>query len=165
MTNTRIANRPGRHIVVVDIENLAATPSPSCDDVVAAIHALGEAIPGFASAHVVVACSHRAALQVGVAVGRCRRLWRSGPDGADLALLEVLDTERIEERFERVTVCSGDGIFADAVARLAGCGIDVGVVAIEGRLSARLRLAARRVSYLTPYLPPQAPIYAAKVAS
>lgn len=165
MTNTRIANRPGRHLVVVDIENLAATPSPMRHDVQAVIHALRQAIPGFAAAHVVVACSHRAALQVGLAAGGCRRLWRSGPNGADLALLEVLDNELVDERFEHVTVCSGDGIFADAVARLAGSGIDVGVVAIQGHLSARLRIAARRVAYLIPHLPPQEPMYAAMVAS
>jgi hypothetical protein len=164
MTNTRIAHRRGRHMVVIDIENMAATPSPTHDDVIAVTDALREAIPGLAAAHIVVACSHRAALEVGTCLPG-RHLWRSGPDGADLALLEVLETEMIAERFEHVTVCSGDGIFADTMARLASCGVDAGVVAMREHLSARLRLAVHRVTYLPTHLPPQEPPFAAGVAS
>lgn len=149
MTSTRVANRRGRHLVLIDIENIAGTPSPTEADVRVAMESLAEVVAGFDTAHRVWACSHRAALAVGCATPGDRRLWRSGRDGADLALLEVMDTECVAERYEQVTLCSGDGIFAEGVARLAGKGVSVSVVALQGRLAARLRLAAQRSQYLS----------------
>jgi hypothetical protein len=84
------------------------------------------------------------------ALPTARHLWRSGRDGADLALLDVLENERVDERFERVTICSGDGIFTDAAARLAGVGVDVTAVSLPGHLATRLELAARHVALLPP---------------
>jgi len=147
MTNTQ-TRRCGRHLVLVDIENIAGTPAPSPDAVRVAIADLEESVPGFRSAQKVWACSHRAAQTVAFAAFPDRQLWRSGPDGADRALLEVLDGERIAERYERVTVCSGDGIFADSIARLVGHGVTVEVTARRGHVSGRLRLAAHHVNYL-----------------
>lgn len=146
MTNTKTGLRRGRHLVVIDIENIVGTATPSLPEVFAAIQGLRQAVVGFDSAQKVWACSHRAARTVAFAAAPDRQLWNSGPDGADLALLGVLDSERIEDRYERVTVCSGDGSFAESVARLAGHGIAVGVAGIAGRISARLRLAAHEVT-------------------
>jgi hypothetical protein len=73
---------------------------------------------------------------------------RSGPNGADLELLEVLTAERIEERFDEVVLVSGDGIFAEAVARLGAAGVSVTVASWVEGLSVRLCLAARRTVYL-----------------
>jgi hypothetical protein len=153
MTNTRVANRAGRKLVLVDIENLVASPSPTTEQVGEAVDNLSGVISGFDHALRYVACSHRAARVVAFAVpfGRC--LWQSGPNGADLALLDILDNGVVDERFECVTVCSGDGIFAEAVSRLAGKGVDVTVVALQGHLSRRLNLAARRVVYVPPVTP------------
>ena len=139
MTNTRLAHRTGRHLVLIDIENLVGSGSPVEAEVRTALRTLSNAVPGFGSAQRVVACSHHAARAVSFAVRDCRYLWRSGPHGADLALLEVLDSEFVEERFEYVTICSGDGIFADSVARLADLGVVMNVVALRGGLSHRLR--------------------------
>ena len=148
MTNTVINRRPGRHLVLVDIENIIGSPTPTAEEVETAIQMLDAAVPGFDSAQRVWACSHRAARTVGFAVPADRQLWRSGVDGADLALLEVIDTENIEERYEQVTVCSGDGIFAESVARLVSQGVSVNVAAVRGHVSGRLRLAAQRVTYV-----------------
>ena len=100
-------------MVLVDIENLTGTPSPSAWDVTQAMECLERLVPGLGESHVVVACSHHAAPTVAFAWRAARHIWRSGPDGADLALLGVLASERIHERFESVTICSGDGIFAE----------------------------------------------------
>ncbi len=135
-------------MVLVDIENITGTPTPTAEQVTVAIQQLNEAIPGFEHAQRVWACSHRAARTVGFAVLADRQLWRSGIDGADLALIEVIDTENIEERYGQVTICSGDGIFADSIARLLSQGVSVGVAANKGRVSAQLRLAAQHVTYL-----------------
>lgn len=148
MTNTEVKLRQGRHLVLLDIENLAGTATPSPFEIAATIAELRQAVPGFDSAQRVWACSHRAARTVAFAAMPDRQLWNSGPDGADRALLEVLDTEDIEQRYERVTVCSGDGILAESVARLAGQGVVLGVAGLHGRVSARLRLAAHTVVYL-----------------
>jgi NYN domain len=136
-------------MILVDIENLAGTPTPTAHDVKLVMAALAELVPGFDEAHLEVACSHRAARTVAFACPPARHHWRSGPNGADLAL-QVLEDEHVADRFEYVTLCSGDGIFTAVTARLAEHGVDTTVVALKGHLAARLELAARRVAYLPP---------------
>lgn len=150
MTNTRIGNRAGRRLILIDIENLVGTPTPSSLEVELVMGALADLVPGFNEAQRVVACSHRAARTVAFACKTERQRWCSGPDGADLALLDILETEDVDERFEYVTICSGDGIFAQSVARLAENGVYTTVVALKGHLAARLELAACQVAYLQP---------------
>ena len=150
VTNTQLPSKTNRHLILIDIENLAASPAPTCGDVEAVLLALQEAIPSFDDDQRIVACSHHAAGVVAFAVPRARHIWRSGTDGADLALLDVLENERVAERYERVTICSGDGIFATTAARLAGSGVEVTVVSLLGHLAARLELAAGRVTFLAP---------------
>ena len=148
MTNTDIAAPRGRHLILIDIENLTATPSPTKTEVESAIAELRSAVPDYDDDQRVVACSHHAATTVAFAFAGTRQLWRSGRDGADLALLDVLKNERVADRYDRVTLCSGDGIFTDTVAWLAGRGVEVTVVSRAGGLSTRLRLAARYVTVL-----------------
>lgn len=150
MTNTQIPNKGDRHLVLVDVENLAATPSPTSEEVEMVASALRDVVPGFNDAQRIVACSHHAAATVAFSFPSARHLWRSGRDGADLALLDVLENERVDERFGRVTICSGDGIFAPAAAWLAGEDVDVAVISLKGHLATRLELAARSVAFLTP---------------
>jgi hypothetical protein len=135
---------------LVDIENLVACPNPTVGEVEAAVTAIRGALPDFESAQRIVACSHHAAPTVAFAFPRARHLWRSGPDGADLALLDVLDVEQVDQRFEFVTICSGDGIFAASASAFAAAGVDVTVVSVKAHLSARLELAARHVLVLAP---------------
>jgi len=134
---------------LIDVENLAATSSPTTQDVELVRAALTLVVPDFDTTQRVVACSHHAAPVVAFAFPGARHLWRSGPNGADLALLDVLENERVAQRFGRVTLCSGDRIFASSAARLAGAQVDVTVVALKGHLAARLELAARHVVWLT----------------
>lgn len=63
--------------------------------------------------------------------------------------MDVLAYEGVEQRFTHVTICSGDGIFADAASWLGSHGVHVTVVVGKGSLSARLALAAHDVVYLT----------------
>jgi hypothetical protein len=93
----------------------------------------------------VIACNHGAGVEVAFNWPGARYLWRSGRDGADLALLGVLEAESVPERFETVILASGDGLFAGRVAELARRGVHVTVVANETSLSRRLRLAAADV--------------------
>lgn len=144
MPNTCGVRTPDRHLILIDIENIAGTSAPTEQQVCAARKMLAQVLLGFDAAQRIWACSHHAALAVSWAAPTDRHLWRSGHNGADLALVEVLNTERIGERFGHVTICSGDGIFAECAARLAREGVAVNVVAQRGHLSTRLRLAAHR---------------------
>jgi hypothetical protein len=133
---------------LIDIENMAATPSPTAEETNDVLAALRKAVPGFDDDQKIVACSHHAARTVAFAFPSARHLWRSGPDGADLALLDVIENEHVHERYERVTICSGDGIFTDTAVSLAQAGVDVTAVSLTGHLSARLHLAARHLTLL-----------------
>lgn len=103
--------------------------------------------------HVVVACNHLLFKHAGFGWLDARHLVRSGPDGADMELLEVIHHEHVAERFAHVTIASGDGIFAEAAANLAARGCRVTVVSRRESLSARLALAAHEVIYLDPVEP------------
>ncbi len=154
MPNTKNNNHEGRHLVLVDPENIAATPSPTSEDVEMVNTTLRECVPGYDDAQRIVACSHHAAATVSFGFPGARHLWQSGRDGADLALLAVLEHERVHERFDRVTICSGDGIFAESAAMLGSAGVEVTVVSLEGRLATRLELAASEVVLLVPATDP-----------
>lgn len=140
MTNT--GSPKPRHLVLVDIENLLATPSPLAADIELAQGYLMAELDLDGDEHVIVACSHHAAPEVAFGwKGSCRRRWRSGADGADLALLDVLEQEPVLGRYDAVTIVSGDGIFAEALSRLGNAGIATTVVSISTSLSTRSRLA------------------------
>jgi NYN domain len=138
----------GRRLLVVDIENVAggavmteASAAWARDVVVSALAVLdGE--------QVVIGTSHIGLFHISSVWPGARLKVRSGPNGADLELLEVLTDERVEERFDEVTLVSGDGIFAEAIARLGAAGVNVTVASWAESLSARLCLAARRTVYL-----------------
>ena len=70
---------------------------------------------------------------------------RSGLDGADFALLEVLRGDPAAARSARVEIWSGDHIFAPAALKLRRRGVDVTVFAPAGALSCKLAEVASRV--------------------
>jgi hypothetical protein len=134
-----------RHLVLIDVENLAGTACPTPVELAWVEQRLHEVIADFGDSQCVVACSHRAARTVAFAFPQALRRWRSGRDGADLALLDEMSDLRVMQRYGRVTLCSGDGIFAEPLATLAEAGIETSVVSMARSLSARLRLSARHV--------------------
>lgn len=93
---------------------------------------------------VVIGCSHVSLLSAMVGWPDARFVVRSGPDGADRALLEVLD-DNIDIRFAGLVVVSGDHIFGPALTRTS---IPTTVVSRQSSLSARSRIAASSVTYL-----------------
>ncbi|HAM21428.1 MAG TPA: hypothetical protein DCQ04_03995 [Actinobacteria bacterium] len=134
-----------RKIHLVDIENLCGTPRPSRRLVQEVRDRYINFVPLGTHDHVVLACNHGACLDVGLGWPGPRLLVRSGHDGADQALLDVLADEGIEVRFTGVVIASGDGIFTEAAARLAQAGLEVLVVSRIAALSKRLTLAAHRI--------------------
>lgn len=137
----------GRKLVVVDIENVVGGAAINKTDVAAAKRRLLAAISIGEYDQIVIGTSHVGLMPVGSVWPGLRYVIRSGRNGADLALLEVLD-EDIACRFRYVVVVSGDGIFTDAVAALGREGVDVTVVGTRNSVSRRLVLAASHVIYL-----------------
>jgi hypothetical protein len=140
-----------RHYVLVDIENAACTASPQADWVTCIQRTLEELLGLTGEELVAIGCSHHAAATVAFGWVGGRRLWRSGADGADLALLDVIEHEPVIRSCDRVTIVSGDGIFADALAGLGELGVETTVVAVRGHLATRSRLAAHNVVELEPW--------------
>ena len=86
---------------------------------------------------------------VNAALG-CHYRVRSGPDGADLALLDILRHENVAQRFTHVAIGSGDHRFAEDATRLAALGVWVTVASRKRSLSQRLAVAACESSSSSP---------------
>ena len=133
-----------RTLHLIDHDNLIGSPSPTQEIAWWCRLEYERLCIGLADQEI-VACSHHAAPSISWEWPHARRLWRSGRDGADLALLEVIERERVAERFSSVYLASGDGIFTEAVAWLGAQGVEVTVVSRPESLSRSLMLAASRL--------------------
>jgi hypothetical protein len=140
----RLPGLCGRTLRLVDIENMVGSCQLSLGDVARARVRINAAIAPRAQDHTVIAASHYNAPAAYFGwTDPVRRLARSGKDGADLALLEVIaDVSWVAARYDRVVVASGDHAFAPAVAELKGAGVEVIVIRPDTGFSARMRLAA-----------------------
>ncbi|WP_051246566.1 NYN domain-containing protein [Nocardioides halotolerans] len=137
----------GRRLVVVDIENLIGGAVLHHTEALWARRRLTQVRAVTETDQVVIGTSHIGLIHVGTAWTHQRYVVGSGPDGADLALLEVL-AEDLPTKYDEVVLASGDGIFTDAVAALCAAGVRVHVVAVRNRLSRRLRLVASQITLL-----------------
>lgn len=135
--------QPHRTIHLIDVENLAGEPRPSAGQIDDVRKEYETAVRVGSEDHVVVAVNHGAAREVGW-TWPGRLIPRSGPDGADLALIDVLSHETVAHRFDEVVIASGDRIFAPFVAGLTRAGTAVRVVSRPESLSRRLFLAGGR---------------------
>jgi hypothetical protein len=144
---------PVRTLHLIDVENLVGTGLP-CPGQVCEVYSRYEQWVGFGPAdQVVVACNHLALVDTALGWPDARYRVRSGPDGADLELLDVLHHENVVERFSRFVIASGDGIFAAVAASLAEASRWVTVVSRRESLSTRLRMAACEVIYIDAVAP------------
>ena len=139
---------PARRLHLVDIENLAADARPSLSQVRQAQGIYTDCLTVGAMDQVEVACSHLTLMNAALGWPHAHYRVRSGPDGADLALLDVLRHENVARRFTHVAIGSGDHLFAEEAAHLAAQGVWVTVVTRRRSLSRRLELAAREVVFL-----------------
>jgi hypothetical protein len=158
--------RPGRRLVVarrrfpartlhlVDIENLAGAAVPSLMQVMDVQDRYARSLSVGADDQVVMASSHLGFMNAALGWPHARYRVRSGPDGADLELLDVIWHEDVATRFSHIVIGSGDGTFVNAAQALSDGGVWVTVVSRWGSLSPRLAHAARDVVYLD--TPPRA---------
>jgi hypothetical protein len=150
---------PDRTLHVVDIENLAGMAVPTLIQVSEVQVQYLACLRFGAGDQVVLAANHLALLNAGLGWPHARYRVRSGKDGADLELLDVLEHENVAARFSHVVIGSGDGGFTRVAASLATRGIHVTVVSRWGSLSYELGKVAGDVVYL------DGPLAAAALAS
>jgi hypothetical protein len=97
---------------------------------------------------VIMASNHLALVNAALGWPHARYRVRSGPHGADLELLDVIEYENVATRFTHVVIGSGDGVFGRAAEGLCEVGVWVTVVSRQGSLSEFLARAATDVIYL-----------------
>lgn len=141
-----------RRLLIVDLENLMGAPPWTAAAARAAAREFLWAAEFNEGDHVVVACSHYAAPLLFDWPTNARFLWRSGPSGADLALVELLAEPGHDLTFGGgVVLGSGDHLFTRSVQNLRGLGLPVTVIAHAGSLSSSLAKAATTTVTLPAY--------------
>jgi hypothetical protein len=135
----------GRAVHLLDVENLMGAARPATSDVQTMMSHYRERVPTGGMDQYVAAVNHGAMVTVGLALAGIQLLVRSGPDGADRALGEVIRLDHLDDRFERVVIGSGDGIFAELADWLSRRGALVVVVSRPDALNRRLRRTASQV--------------------
>jgi hypothetical protein len=94
---------PIRRLHLVDIENLAGDSLPSLSQVREAQGLYADCLAFGVMDQVEVASSHLTLLNAALGWPHAHYRVRSGPDGADLALLDVLEHENVAGRFTHVS--------------------------------------------------------------
>jgi hypothetical protein len=139
---------PARTLHLVDIENLAGTAVPSRWQVMDVQDQYARRMTLGVDDQVIMASSHLALVDAALGWPHARYRVRSGPSGADLELLDVIEYENVAARFTHVVIGSGDGVFRRAAEGLCAGGVLVTVVSRQGSLSPYLARAASHVVYL-----------------
>ena len=135
--NAQPHHNESRTLHFIDIENLSESTFLSEEVVREAKREYLETInPGEADQFVIgVSHFNLAAATFGWGSGVANYVVRSGQDGADLALLNVMADRQFTDRFQCVSIASGDGIFAGAGQILRSRGHSVTFIAREYCLS------------------------------
>lgn len=143
--------RDDREFHIIDIENELGTGHFTSADV-AAFRIFYVSFANVApDAHIVIAASsEQGAYEAHTGWPGARLVFRRGHNGADLALIDVVSTENISDRFSRVVVGSGDGIFAPVVADLLADGVQVEVVSRSLAVSGQFTHASSIVRLFGP---------------
>ncbi|WP_162179003.1 NYN domain-containing protein [Bifidobacterium stellenboschense] len=126
----------------MDIENLKGAGAMSDADSHLIRKTLFELFPRRPEDLVVVGSGCNQSLLASRIWTGARLVFRKGHNGADLALLDVLKNENVAQRFDRLVLASGDGIFTGIVRRLANEGMSIHQVGVTDHVSRALSEAA-----------------------
>lgn len=140
----------GRAMHLIDAENLLGGPNAPSDAIQQLWFVYRYGVPTTATDQYFWASSQRLARR---AVGALpdqgvRILVRDGRDGADHALIEMVDLAHLVGRFDRLVIASGDGKFTDTAAAARAHGLHVHLVTgqspcsrlLDGTVTTRSRL-------------------------
>ena len=126
-----------RQLRLVDLENLAGSPVVSIDNATEVAQLLQGVLPLGAADLQAVATAHISGFAAKAAFPGAAVRWRSGKDGADLALLDYAG-ELPLSNFDELVVASADGIFAGLISKAKSVGLAVTLVADPARASRHL---------------------------
>lgn len=140
----------GRRLILIDIENISGGAIRTLAEARWVQRILDSTLGLRHQEQVIVGVSKAGAIHTGPVWTSARMVVGTGVDGADHALLDVLNNENIADRFDEVVLVSGDGIFTETVATLGGHGVKVTVVAHRTSLAKRLQMAASQTVTFTP---------------
>jgi uncharacterized LabA/DUF88 family protein len=132
-------------LFVIDIENYCGKAVLSQQDVASARQSICDSFRPTSEDLIVIGTSHSENfLSVGLVWRGARMVWSKGHNGADLALIEALETYRLNS-FKEVVLVTGDHIFADKVRQISETGVEVTAVSCRRSLSKKLSVAATNV--------------------
>ena len=150
-----------RKIVLIDLENMLFGKHESSDD---ATSSQSEQILSLAEARrpgdqLIVGCNPQLAFLARELFPSAQIVTGKGKDGADLALLAVIDPHHAAHRFSELCIVSGDHAFTELAREARKAGLGVRVVAPHAGLSRTLRLQATTSVFLPeslrgPLIPP-----------
>ncbi|MFL0580825.1 NYN domain-containing protein [Dietzia sp. 179-F 9C3 NHS] len=141
----------GRRLILIDIENISGGAIRSLAEA-RWVHRILDSTLGLRrQEQVIVGVSKAGAIHTWPEWTSARLVVGTGVNGADHALLDVLNNENIADRFDEVVLVSGDGIFTETVATLGRYGVKVTVVAHRTSLAKRLQMAASQAVTFTPH--------------
>ena len=129
---------PHRQLKLVDLENLAGRPVVTLPQARQIAGRLTDTIPHGPTDLQAVATAHISGFAAKAAFPGAHVQWRSGRDGADLALLEYAGQLPLE-RFESIVIASADAIFAGLAHRAKTAGLSVVIVADPRRIAPSYR--------------------------
>jgi NYN domain len=136
----------GRALHLVDLENLLGDPDACCSEVEEVLESFILAAAVGPDDLVKVAVNHRLYRKACLPLDRGWDIkLASGPDAADHVLLDAAPLGWVTERFDRLVVGSGDGIFEGLVRDVRRRAVPVWVVSQDRCLSRSLASAASRV--------------------
>ena len=138
----------GRRLVVVEIESITEGAVRTISHGSWAKRQVGGAIALRQEEQVIVGVTHRSFLATGASWPESRIVTGPSPEDVRRELLQILEDERIGERFDGLVLASGNGLFADAIGALAAEGVKVTALAWPENLSKRLRMAAAETHLL-----------------
>jgi hypothetical protein len=139
-----------RTLHLVDVENLCAGCNCTIQGVSETACEYLSLFPSTEKDLYVLATSFKNALSCGLGwPTSSQQLMRSGENGADFALIEAYEPHDMAERFGRIVIGSGDGIFTELANKLTALGCHVTVVTRPECLSKRLALAVQSVVFLS----------------
>lgn len=133
-----------RRLILVDIENFNGCPVKSTAQAKWCKNTLTRWLDIKEGEIVIIATDQSNIFNVNAGWKGPRLLAGTGPDGADLRLVDEIDRMMLGQ-FDEIALVSGDGIFAGPVARAADHGIPTTVYGHGGEISKRLQLAASQV--------------------
>ena len=138
-----------RSLAVIDIENLLADTNPTPELIRLVEREFLLAADLSSSSQKIVACSHHVAGRiVGAWQSPCKFEWRSGRNGADLALIDYVNGLHNLNEFGSIVIASGDSVFTNLAKQLRDQGYFVHVIARKRCLSRSLQNAANLVTFL-----------------